>query len=695
MVMSTSAEYNTRSKQHRPSTRSRPPLPKMPKRKSTGDGTDGKGTPKRSRTDQGQQPAAEAETQTQTPSKQRSIADTPSKQRSILKPAHPHITVTAAAAAAANVNGEATPKSLRKVLFSTTATPAKGQALVDGDDDDDNTIQDSPLTAARNADRSARRKTSRKLFTEHDDADEDDDVGEEVLREILVSEGGDEEDDDEEDEEDDDDGDSDNDDNNQHEEQDTDMIALASIPGTPSKTPTTSQLRARLKTKRRARSPTPIEDLPPHELYFYQNRAGSTKTSTNTLPSGALLNHDDYHDHISAYKDPHDEDRAVLADMHRASFEQWQLELDQGFNVCLYGYGSKRQLLVDFADFLYHASPPTNEKKALPPKIVIVNGYNPSLTLRDILAAIANLLLSSSKAQSLPLQPAPLLAALLNVLAAAPPTQPLHILIHSLDAPALRKHQAALSKLASHPSVHLIATADTPTFPLLWDISLRTAFRFLFHDTTTFDPYTAELDPVDDVNTLLGRTGRRVGGKDGVAFVLRSLPENARALYRILVSEQLALADADPDGLATEADGDLDHDQEERIDFEGDGPNMDHDADLDMDLHLHDQDDQDMSATPSKRRPRRGRPPKKPQQPKRKAPAPKTKYHGLQGVEYRTLYHRAVEEFVCSSEMSFRTLLKEFHDHDMLESRRDGLGVERLGVPFSREDMEEILGEIV
>lgn len=30
------------------------------------------------------------------------------------------------------------------------------------------------------------------------------------------------------------------------------------------------------------------------------------------------------------------------------------------------------------------------------------------------------------------------------------------------------------------------------------------------------------------------------------------------------------------------------------------------------------------------------------------------------GVEYRMLYNKAVEEFICSSEMAFRTLLKEY-----------------------------------
>ena len=29
------------------------------------------------------------------------------------------------------------------------------------------------------------------------------------------------------------------------------------------------------------------------------------------------------------------------------------------------------------------------------------------------------------------------------------------------------------------------------------------------------------------------------------------------------------------------------------------------------------------------------------------------------GLEYRMVYNKAVEEFICSSEMAFRTLLKE------------------------------------
>src|ERR1700723_607508 len=67
------------------------------------------------------------------------------------------------------------------------------------------------------------------------------------------------------------------------------------------------------------------------------------------------------------------------------------------------------------------------------------------------------------------------------------------VLIHSIDAPPLRRmaHQALLARLAATPSIHLLATADTPNVSLMWDLSLRDQFNFAFHDCTTFASYEA------------------------------------------------------------------------------------------------------------------------------------------------------------------------------------------------------------
>ncbi len=101
-----------------------------------------------------------------------------------------------------------------------------------------------------------------------------------------------------------------------------------------------------------------------------------------------------------------------------------------------------------------------------------------------------------------------------------------------------------------------------------------------------------------------------------MGFVLRSLPENARNLYRVLISEILA-----------------------GLDEEGGGEGG--------------------------------------------------------GLEYKVLYQKVVEEFICSNEMGFRGLLKEFFDHQMVVSRKDGGGGEVLGVPWRREEMEAILEDLI
>ena len=100
--------------------------------------------------------------------------------------------------------------------------------------------------------------------------------------------------------------------------------------------------------------------------------------------------------------------------------------------------------------------------------------------------------------------------------------------------------------------------------------------------------------------------------------MLRSLPENARNLYRVLVAELLAAID-DEDGEA----------------------------------------------------------------------------RGEGGVDYKVLYQKVVEEFICSNEMGFRQLLKEFYDHKMIISNRDVTGSELLGVPWRKEEMEAILEDLL
>ncbi|KAB8254679.1 putative origin recognition complex subunit 2 [Aspergillus pseudonomiae] len=480
-----------------------------------------------------------------------------------------------------------TQKSKAKALFS---TPTKSAAV-------------STPSRVRNADRSAKKKSARFLLEQDDEEDWDgaDRLAEEILQDdndaTAAENGG-------------------------------GVVETVEPEDEANKTAQTPKRRAgRPKGAKNKRSPTPEGELPAHERYFFQNRAGPPRTSNNTLNKVSLLTHEEYFEKMAQYTDPCQEEKAFLLDVHHRSFPQWNFEFEQGYNICLYGYGSKRPLLQNFAEWLYQ------KNNSSPPSIVVVNGHTPNISIRSIFATIVTAVLGADIPSKLGSQPIEVLELLQSALKSRSSQRPITVLINSIDAPPLRRAatQVLLARLAATPKIHLLVTADTPNYLLMWDISLRDQFNFVFHDCTTFAAFDTEFDVVEEVHNLLGRKGRRVGGKEGVEFVLKSLPENARNLYRLLLTEIISMFD------------------------EG------HNSDDEMDGGAgRDGDGKDEV-----------------------------------GIEFRSLYQKATEEFIASSEMMFRTLLKEFHDHQMITSRLDPSGMEILGVPLPRDEMEGVLEDLV
>ncbi|KAK5098888.1 Origin recognition complex subunit 2 [Lithohypha guttulata] len=412
--------------------------------------------------------------------------------------------------------------------------------------------------------------------------------------------------------------------------------------------------RGRPKGARNKRTPTPDGDIPPEERYFFQTRVGPANqqpTSTNSFSALGLLTHDEYLVESRKYRDAHELEMRYLLNLHARAFPQWQFELDQEFSICLYGWGSKRQLVTNFAEYLCRQAV---KKDAPHPKIVVINGYAHKLNVRHVLNTIATALRADPDEEDpapvrLVGQPQDILDTLMTRLNNA--SSRIHLFINSIDHVSspfrTTANQALLARLSAHPMINTLMTCDTPTHNSIFPSNIRDQYSLLFHDATTFAAYDAETNVVDDVNELLGRKGRRVGGSQGVSFVLKSLPENARNLYRLLLSEILTIVNDD------EADGT----QEPEDEF------------IDPSLL-------DATATPRKQH---------------------TRSQAAEdiGVEYRTLYQKASEEFICSSDMNFRFLLKEFHDHQMLTTRKDASGTEVLGVPLDRGEMENVLEELV
>ena len=505
--------------------------------------------------------------------------------------------------------------SARSTSSKKKSTPAKARI-------------ETPTKATISAQKKSPRRLIQKRDIDEDENENENDFSDEntLARRTWNSDKGDEDDQDQDEER--------GSDDDQESEQDE--LATQAIVGTPSK----SRGGRPKGSKNRRRSVTPPRNLPPHEHYFFHNRPGGTKTSNNTLSSVSLLSHEEYHDIMRTVKDPHQKQLDFLQDMHAQSFEQWTLELQQGFNICLYGWGSKRKLVDSFAAHLME-EPEESEAR---PIIIGIRGYQSNLFVRDILSTIANTIPTLKKVK-LPANPSDTIELILSILdelySGKMHFPRRYIMVHSIDSPSLRRPatQSYLARLASSKHLSLLATVDNPNFPLLWDLGFRNTFNFLFHDATTFAHFDDEMDGgregggvVDEVNALLGRSGRKVHGKEGVIYVLRSLTESARRLYSLLVAEVLSV----DEGEVTVPNGE------------------------DVATTANDQTDQEATSA----------------------------------IEYRSLYRKAVGQLIATNEIQFRQLLKEFYDHEMVVGHRERDGSEFLGIPFRREECMSVLEEL-
>lgn len=216
--------------------------------------------------------------------------------------------------------------------------------------------------------------------------------------------------------------------------------------------------------------------------------------------------------------------QAHRASEHKKFYNQWMLELEQGFSILLFGYGSKISLLDDFL---------TAWNPELP--IVGVNGYNSATNFKDILNACVSAVVDPKVSDTWLRQPSERLILFLDHLVET--KKHFVLFINSIDGVSLRdtKTQAFLARLVESPKILFIATADHINAPLLWSDELAQRISFVWHHTPTFCPYTTETSYTDIFS--LGQSRASVG-VSAVKIVLKSLTANAQSLYQLLVTSQ-------------------------------------------------------------------------------------------------------------------------------------------------------------
>ncbi|NXJ10487.1 ORC2 protein, partial [Odontophorus gujanensis] len=211
-----------------------------------------------------------------------------------------------------------------------------------------------------------------------------------------------------------------------------------------------------------------------------------------------------------------------LNQQYESLFSKWMLQLHLGFNIVLYGLGSKHDLLEKFRTSLLQDS-----------VHLVVNGYFPSITVKSVLNSITEEVLDHIGTFRSPLDQLEFIMKRFK----EDSSLELYVLIHNLDSQMLRgeRSQQILAQLSSLPSIYLIASIDHINAPLMWDQAKQSLYNWLWYETTTFSPYVEE---TSYENSLLVQQSGSLA-LSSLMHVLQSLTPNARGIFRLLAQYQL------------------------------------------------------------------------------------------------------------------------------------------------------------
>ncbi|KAF8579816.1 ORC2-domain-containing protein [Ramaria rubella] len=332
---------------------------------------------------------------------------------------------------------------------------------------------------------------------------------------------------------------------------------------------------------------------------------------------------------------------------HEKLFPRYAFELAEGFNLLFFGFGSKRKVLNTFARSVC----------AKRGHVVIINGYMPHVGIKELLARI-------EEVPGLATVPLPSCSTTLEAQTRRiydfflPPavrpqhptsSQPLFLIIHNIDSPALRtpKAKTPLSLLALNPRIHIAASIDHINAQMIWStteastrkhvyleelgdqasIPPTRGFAWAWHDMTTMQPYDAELAHVDP--NIISNKGHKTAlaeramSESAAQHILASVNVKAKKLFVLLAKTLLA---------SFEEAGGKGKEKEKQ-------------------LQAH-------------------------------------------AVSYDALFNAARTDFIATNDTSFKALLAEFRDHKLVLTSVSG-GGEALWIPLRSEELQRIIAGLV
>ncbi|KIY68291.1 origin recognition complex subunit 2 [Cylindrobasidium torrendii FP15055 ss-10] len=275
------------------------------------------------------------------------------------------------------------------------------------------------------------------------------------------------------------------------------------------------------------------------DAYFIQNAAAG-QTSTNVFSS--LLEPLSADEYAAAMKDASDrKTRSILltdAPTRNRIFTRILREVSEGYNVICYGFGSKINLLNLLA----------RERCPKHGHVIIVDGFKTTFSVRELFDSTSSIPGYEAAGAASDVQTQSLVTYFSN------PRQKAHLylVIHSIDSPNLRasKVKAVLEALVSCPKIHIVASVDHINAPLIW--SSHDRFNWLWHDTTTLEPYDVELAQADRSSISGAQPSARKLRGDGhgpvtvqsVLHVLAVVTPKARSLFKLIAEKQVEAVEA-------------------------------------------------------------------------------------------------------------------------------------------------------
>ncbi|XP_015743520.1 origin recognition complex subunit 2 isoform X1 [Python bivittatus] len=260
------------------------------------------------------------------------------------------------------------------------------------------------------------------------------------------------------------------------------------------------------------------------EEYFEAHSSSKVLTSDRTLQKleKKKLDQESLQNLLSNVPVAFAAEHEKLIKQHESLFYKWMLQLHLGFNIVLYGLGSKKDLLENFRISLLQDS-----------VHLVVNGFFPNITLKSILNSVTEEVLNHLGTFRSPQDQVDFILKRFKEDASLE----LYLLIHNLDSQMLRgdKNQQILGQLSSLSNVYLIASIDHINAPLMWDQAKQSMYNWLWYETTTFSPYVEE---TSYENSLLVQHSGSLA-LSSLTHVLCSLTSNARGIFRLLVEYQL------------------------------------------------------------------------------------------------------------------------------------------------------------